>query len=210
MSDTSLGGTTTVTMHTDTQQDHTYDATEFHSQIHNSELPEYTTLQHGNAANTQIDSNSVLGAYDEIDINTSKGPQKCSKVSKQLQRSTHMTDAIRKYDDVETDWTNNTMPADYESVYHEPNYRHVDKPTGKCVLFDDETYGMHKPVSKGAEVQLGVDRVESTPHSETIATVKEELLTPDKEVEYAEPLPPNANNKVQDAQATGEHFLPQS
>ena len=82
MSDTSLGGTATVTMHSDTQQDHTYDATEFHSQTHNSELPEYTTLQHGNAANTQIDSNSVLGAYDKIDINTSKDPQKCSKVSK--------------------------------------------------------------------------------------------------------------------------------
>ena len=65
VSDTSLGGTATVTMHTDTQQDHTYDATEFHSQIHNSELPEYTTLQHGNAANTQIDSNSLLGAYDK-------------------------------------------------------------------------------------------------------------------------------------------------
>ena len=108
--------------------------------------------------------------------------------------------------DEETDWTNKMMPGDYEPVYHEPNYTHVDKPTGECVLFDDATYGMHKPASKGAAVQLGADRVESMPHSETIATVKEELLTPDKEVEYAEPLPPNANNKAQDAQGKREHF----
>ena len=84
----------------------------------------------------------LLGAYDKIDINTSKDPQKCSKLSKQLQRSTHMTNAIRKYDDVETDWTNKMMPGDYEPVYHEPNYIHVDKPTGECVLFDDATYGV--------------------------------------------------------------------
>ena len=201
MSDTSLGGTTTK--HIDIQQDHIYNVAKFHGQTHNSELPEYNTLQHGNAANAQIDSNSVLHTYDKIDINTSKDPQKCSKVSKQLQRSTHMTDAIHKYDDVETDWTNKTMPADYEPVYHEPDYTHVDKPTGEHVLFDDETYGTHKPASKGAAVQLEVDKVEPTPHSETIATVKKEILTPDKEVEYAEPLPPNANNK---AKGEREHF----
>ena len=53
-----------------------------------------------------------------------------------------MTDAIHKYDDVETDWTNKMMPGDYEPVYHEPNYLHVNKPTGECVLFDDATYGV--------------------------------------------------------------------
>ena len=100
VSDTSLGGVTTK--HTDTQQDHTYSAAEFHRQTHNNELPEYNTLQHGNAANTQIDSNSVLGTYNKIDLITRKDPQKCSKVSKQLQRNTHMTDAIHIYDDVET------------------------------------------------------------------------------------------------------------
>ena len=205
VSDTSLGGVTTK--HTDTQQDHTYNAAEFHRQTHNNELPGYNTLQHGNAANTQIDNNSVLGTYNKIDIITRKDPQKCSKVSKQLQRNTHTTDAIHIYDDVETDWTNKTTPADYEPVYHESNYRHVNKPTGEYVLFDDETYGTHKPASKGAAVKLGVDRIESTHHSETTAAVKEETSTSDKEVEYAEPLPSNVNSgHTSNAQAKDEHF----
>ena len=75
------------------------------------------------------------------------------------------------------------------------------------MLFDDETYGTHKPASKGAAVKLGVDRVESTHHSETTAAVKGETSTSDKEVEYAEPLPPNVNSgHTPNAQVKDEHF----
>ena len=211
VSDTSLGDTTTK--HKDTQQDHTYDAAEFHGQSHNIQLSEYNTLQHGNTANTQIDSNSMLDAYDKIDVNTSHDPQKHSKLTNQLQSSTHiiMTDARHKHDDVAIDRPKyEMMPGDYEPVYHESNHTHVVKPTDKHVLFDNETYGMHQPACTGAAVQLGVDRVKSTPdspHSETKTTVKEELSTPDKEVEYAEPLPPNAKSCTPSAKAgDGEHF----
>ena len=78
-----------------------------------------------------------------------------------------MTDAIRKYDDVETDWTNKMMPGDYEPVYHEPNYIHVDKPTGECVLFDDATYGV-KPHDYEVVCQNPNDIQEKRPTSEYV------------------------------------------
>ena len=140
VNDTPLGGTTTK-LYTDTEQDHTYDTAGFHNQTHNNELPEYNTLQRRNAASIQVDSNSILDAYDKIDINTSKDLQKHSNLSKQLQRSTHI--GLMQYvnDDVEinhahntvneADRSNQTMPCDYEPVHHEPNCSQVDKPTIK-------------------------------------------------------------------------------
>ena len=98
------------------------------------------------------------------------------------------------------------MPQDYQPVYDGPQ---IKEPISKHVLFDDDAYGTHRPPSKGAAVQLGVDgnRAESTPHSETIAMVKEKMLTPDNEVEYAEPFQPlNTKSPAQLAQAKSEHF----
>ena len=74
------------------------------------------------------------------------------------------------------------------------------------MLFDDEAYGIHKPASRGAAVQLGVNGVDSTPNSENFTTVKEETPTASKEVEYAEPLAPNEKSHAEDVQARHEHF----
>ena len=225
VSDTSLGDTVTTANHTDTQQDHTYDAAEFHTQTNSvNEHPQYNTLQRENTANAHTISNSTFDAYNKIDI-TSKDVQKCSKLSMQVQRSTRRTDSKHEYDDVdtghtqrenqpyncdnETDWKYQAVPLDYEPVYYGPNSTKVEESTGEHELFDDEMYGTHKPVSKRTSVQQGKESMSKNIYSETTTTVKsqsEHMSTANQEVEYAQPIPPNTTRHTQDAQAKDEHF----
>ena len=204
----------TPTIVTDDQQDHTYDTPEFHSQtemLH--EQPQYNTLQHGN--NGKITNYGMrFDAYDKVEIHASKHACNCSTFIKQASRSIHQTDSY--YYDVGATFTHENkmervpqmVPQDYviEPVYHEPNNTQADKPTYKQPVFDDEAYGMHKQVSNGAVVQPGIDSFESKSHSEITTTVKEDMPTDNKEVEYAEPLAPNDKSHTQDTQGKGEHF----
>ena len=210
---TSLDNTTTIEIiETDDQQDHTYDTTKFHNQIDTlHKQPQYNTLQRGN--NGGITNYGLrFDAYDKIEIHMSKDANNCSKFMKQIPRTIHRIDSY--HDEVEATFTYKNkmgrtpqmMSQDYEPVYHESNCTQVDKPTGKQLGFDDEAYGTHKPASVGEAVKLGVDRIECTPHSEIIKTVKEEISTANKEVQHAEPPAPNEKGHVQDAQAKPEHF----
>ena len=230
VSDTSVG-ITTIVKNTDTEQDHTYDAAEFHTHTNNIDKhPQYNTLQRENTANTQIISNLTFDTYNKIDNNTSKDVQKCSNLSMQFQRSTQTTDSVHEYDEVdtnhaqrenkpqtcetETDWTHKAVPLDYEPVYYGLNDTQVES-TGEHVLFDDEMYGTHpKSVSNEPTKQFQKDGVESTSRNDysevttvkTVKTLSDNRSIANKEVEYAEPLPPNIKSPTQDAQAKDEHF----
>ena len=221
-------GITTIVKNTDTKQDHTYDAAEFHTHTNNiDEHPQYNTLQRENTANAQTISNPTFDAYDRIDINTSKDVQKCSNLSMQFQRSTQMTDSVREYDEVDTnhaqrenqpqiceseiDWTHQAIPLDYEPVYYGPNSTQGEESTGEHALFDDNMYGTHKPASKRATVRQGKEVVECTcpnAHSKTttiVMALSDNRSTAHQEVKYAKPQP-IIKSHTQELQTKIEHF----
>ena len=109
--------------------------------------------------------------------------------------------------------TNQMIPQDYEPVYCNSDGSsniQIKELAGKQMIFDDKTYGAHRPVPRRAAVQLRVDGGEDKPNSETV-TLKEETPIAKKEMQCAEPLTPNDKHHIQDVQAEGEHFyIPQS
>ena len=206
----------------DAQQDHTYDTAQFKNQntISSNEQPQYSTLQHENGTNIPTWSNSttiLFDTYEKINTAVSDG-QNRSNLNQS--RTTHRMDSGSEYDVVENSRTQNVlnqsyigvsetnkmMPQDYESVYCNnfgSSNPQTTELTRKQMLFDNKTYGAHRPVPRRVAVHLGVDGGEDKPNSET---VKKETPIANKEVQYAEPLTPNDKDHAQDMQAEGEHF----
>jgi hypothetical protein len=158
------------------------------------EQPQYNTLQHGGVTQCGLRFDD---AYDQIKVHMSKDANNGSTFIKQIPKISHGT--VSYYDRVENldkrDRTSQMVPQIYEQVYHGPNSMQIHKPTGKQLGFNDETYE--------AAIQQGVNRVKSTPHSETV-TVKDEITN--KGVQYAEPMAPDNKSHIRVVQAEGEHF----
>jgi hypothetical protein len=209
---------------TDPQQDHTYDAAEFHNQTSNNEQPHYNTLQRDNAANIPIWSNSstiLFDTYEKIGADNTTINDAHNRFKLGQLRGTHTNDSASEYDVVENTHTQNVLnqppigvnetnqmiPRDYELVYFNNTQVDFKELAGKhnVMLFDDETYGRQKPAPRRVAVQLRVDGVEAKPNCNP-ETEKEETSRANKEVQYAEPLVPNYKSHIQDVQAEGEHF----
>ncbi len=180
------------------ERDHTYDTAKFDNQTDHDmphEQSQYNTLQHRNNGTTKCNLR-FDDAYEKIYTSKDIDANKCSNSVKQISRISHKTVSYYDYVEDKRDTTPQMVPQNYEQIYHEPNCTQVHNPTGKQLDCDDKTYE--------AAVQLGVNGIKSTSHSET---VKDKTPTTNKEVQYAEPLAPNDKSHVlRDVQADGEHF----